>query len=70
MSPTSRACCGNEDMATERIGADDLLHLGCQAVEAGAQINRLASEKDLRSWRQAIIRTPAALTELAAAPSR
>jgi hypothetical protein len=42
----------DEDMAAERIGADDLLCLRRQAVKAGAQIDRLASEKDLRSRRQ------------------
>src|SRR5690349_2824556 len=42
----------DEDVAAERIGADDLLCLRRQAVEAGAQIDRLASEKDLRSRRQ------------------
>src|SRR6185312_16051298 len=40
------------DMAAERIGADDLLHLGSQAVEPGAQIDRLACEKHLRARRQ------------------
>src|SRR5690242_21864279 len=39
-------------MAAERISADDLLHLRRQAIEAGAQIDRLASEKDLCSRRQ------------------
>jgi hypothetical protein len=50
----------DEDVAAERIGADDLLCLRHQAVEAGAQIDRLAREKDLRSRRQGgpIIRTP------------
>jgi hypothetical protein len=57
-------------MAAERIGADDLLYLRRKAVEAGAQIDRLASEKNLRSRRQGDIRTPAVPTELAAAPSR
>ena len=42
----------DEDMAAERIGADDLLHLGRQAVKPGAQIDRLAGEKHLRSRRQ------------------
>src|SRR6201987_6055033 len=42
----------DEDMAAERISADDLLHLRRQAIEAGAQIDRLASEKDLCSRRQ------------------
>ena len=42
----------DEDVAAERIGADDLLCLRRQAVKAGAQIDRLASEKDLRSRRQ------------------
>src|SRR5262249_4960811 len=37
----------DKDMAAERIGADDLLHLGCQTVKPGAQIDRLAGEKDL-----------------------
>src|SRR5438105_1230707 len=43
----------DEHVAAERIGADDLLHLGRQAVEPGTQIDRLASEKDLCSRRQA-----------------
>ena len=42
----------DEHVAAERIGADDLLHLGRQAVEPGAQINRLAGEEDLCSRRQ------------------
>src|SRR5689334_1860169 len=42
----------DEDVAAERIGADDLLCFRRQTVEAGAQIDRLASEKDLRSRRQ------------------
>jgi hypothetical protein len=39
-------------MTAERIGADDLLYLRRKAVEAGTQIDRLASEKDLRTRRQ------------------
>ena len=35
----------DEHVAAERIGADDLLHLGRQAVEPGTQIDRLASEE-------------------------
>src|SRR5580693_1183149 len=42
----------DEHVAAERIGANDLLHLGRQAVEPGAQINRLAGEEDLCSRRQ------------------
>jgi hypothetical protein len=43
----------DKDVAAERIGASDLLHLGRQAVEPGTQIDRLAAEKDLCSRRQA-----------------
>src|SRR5215471_1854153 len=43
----------DEHMAAERIGANDLLHLGRQTVKPGAQIDRLAGEKDLCSRRQA-----------------
>jgi hypothetical protein len=42
----------DENMAAERIGANDLLHLGRQAVKPSAQIDWLASEKDLCSRRQ------------------
>jgi hypothetical protein len=41
----------DKDMAAERTGADDLLHLGRQAVKPGAQIDRPAGEKDLGSRR-------------------
>src|ERR1700760_1286012 len=41
-----------ENMAAERIGADDLPHLGRQTVKPSAQIDWLASEKDLCSRRQ------------------
>ena len=60
----------DEDMAAERIGANNLLHLGRQTVEPGAQIDRLASEKDFCSRRQAIIPDPALPIAPAAAPSR
>ena len=40
-------------MATERIRADDLLRLGCQAVKPVAQVNRTAREKYLRARREA-----------------
>src|SRR5271155_4853304 len=42
-----------ENMAAERVGPDDLLHLGRQTIEAGAQIDRLTGEKNLRSLGQA-----------------
>src|ERR1700756_158164 len=42
----------DEDVAAERIGADDLRCLRRQAVKAGAQIDRLGGEKDLRSRRR------------------
>ena len=35
----------DKHVAAEGIGADDLLHLGRQAVEPSAQIKRLASEQ-------------------------
>jgi hypothetical protein len=38
-------------VAAEGIGADDLLHLGRQAVEPSAQIKRLASEKNFPDYR-------------------
>src|SRR5215831_17374079 len=41
----------DEHMAAERIGADDLLHLGRQTVKPGSQIDRLAGEKNLGSRR-------------------
>src|SRR5271167_766724 len=47
-----------EDMAAERIGADDLLHLGRQTIKPGAQINRLTGEKNLGSRCQADHRNP------------
>ena len=40
----------DEHVATERIGASDLLHLGRQAIEPGAQIDRLAGEKNLPDY--------------------
>ena len=42
-----------EQMATERICADDLLCLGRKAVKSVAKINRAAGEKYLRARRQA-----------------
>src|SRR6516164_7390552 len=45
-------------MTAERIGTNDLLHLGRQTVEPGAQIDRLAGEKELCSRRQADHRSP------------
>jgi hypothetical protein len=60
----------DEHMTAERIGAYDLLHLRRQTVEPGAQIDRLAGEKDLVPAGRAIIRTPAAPIAPAAAPSR
>jgi hypothetical protein len=50
--PVPELAAEDEHVAAERIGADDLLCLRRQAVEAGAQIDRLASEKDLRSRRR------------------
>src|SRR5580693_9043960 len=47
-----------ENMTAERIGPDNLLHLGRQTIEAGAQIDRLTGEKNLRSRRQADHRNP------------
>jgi hypothetical protein len=43
-----------ENMAAERIGPDDLLHLGRQIIEPGAQIDRLTGEKNLRSRRRRV----------------
>src|SRR6516162_2017076 len=37
-----------KNMTAERISPDDLLHLGRQTIEAGAQIDRLTGEKNLR----------------------
>jgi hypothetical protein len=45
-------------MAAERIGANDLLYLGRQAVEPSAQIDRLAGEKDLFPGGRSIIPAP------------
>jgi hypothetical protein len=42
----------DEHVAAERIGADDLLHLGRQAVEPCPQINRPTGQKHLRARRQ------------------
>src|SRR4029079_6818714 len=43
----------DEDMAAERIGADDLLHLCRQPIEPGPQIDRLAGQKHLGTRCQA-----------------
>jgi hypothetical protein len=38
-----------EYIGAERIGANDLLYVVRRAIEPGAQIDRQAGEKDLRS---------------------
>ena len=48
----------DENLAAERIGTDDLLHLCRQTIKPGAQIDRLTGEKNLRSRRQADNRNP------------